>query len=144
MSVKKKAVFFDRDGVLLKLVYDKELGVVYTPRRANQVIPMPRAKNVLLAAKRLGFINVIASNQPDIGLDRMTMATFKEIQQRMHKLLNPKRNLIDGEYYCLHHPFAIQSTYKKQCSCRKPEPGLLRQAAKDLDIDLKKSWNLSD
>lgn len=137
MGVKKRAVFFDRDGTLLHLVYDKELNIVYTPRKVNQVKLMPLAKKVLKTIKELGFLTFIISNQPDIGLGRMTVSTFNKIQQKIHGLL-------DGEYYCLHHPFAKIAKYKKMCSCRKPLPGMLLQASKEHGVDLTKSWMVGD
>lgn len=145
MSVKKKAVFFDRDGVLLQLVYDKELGIVYTPRRGSQVAVMPHITNVLKTTKRLGYKNIIISNQPDIGLNRMTRSTFKEIQRTMHARVDPQKKLIDGQYYCFHHPFAkIARFRKKNCPCRKPQPGMLLQAAKEHAVNLRKSWMVGD
>ena len=51
---------------------------------------------------------------------------------------------LDEEYYCLHHPYASISKYKKDCVCRKPKTDFFKQAVKDHDIDLKQSWMIGD
>jgi len=51
---------------------------------------------------------------------------------------------LDGIYYCCHHPHAVEEAYRKVCNCRKPNIGLLIQAATDLDIDLKRSYVVGD
>ena len=51
---------------------------------------------------------------------------------------------LDAFYYCPHHPDGIVSGYDQECDCRKPEPGLLRKAADDMDIDLSRSWMIGD
>jgi D-glycero-D-manno-heptose 1,7-bisphosphate phosphatase len=51
---------------------------------------------------------------------------------------------IDAEYYCLHHPSATRKEYRDNCDCRKPKPGLLLRAAKDLDLNLHESFMVGD
>ena len=51
---------------------------------------------------------------------------------------------LDGEYYCFHHPEAKVAEYRVICECRKPKPGLLLQAARDMNIDLSQSWMIGD
>jgi D-glycero-D-manno-heptose 1,7-bisphosphate phosphatase len=51
---------------------------------------------------------------------------------------------LDAEYYCFHHPYAQKKQYKKNCTCRKPEPGMLLQAAKEHTLDLTHSWMIGD
>ena len=62
----------------------------------------------------------------------------------MKKELAKDGATIDAEYYCFHHPESKIKKYKKICDCRKPKPGMLLQASKDYDIDLKKSWMIGD
>ncbi len=62
----------------------------------------------------------------------------------MQEELAKEGTLLDGEYYCFHHPEAKVDRLKGNCECRKPKPGLLLQAAKDMDIDLSQSWMIGD
>ena len=55
-----------------------------------------------------------------------------------------KETGVDAVYYCPHHPEGKVKEYRKKCSCRKPETGLLKAAARDLDIDMLKSWMVGD
>jgi D-glycero-D-manno-heptose 1,7-bisphosphate phosphatase len=52
--------------------------------------------------------------------------------------------VVDDEYYCFHHPEATDEKLRTRCECRKPRPGLLLQAAKDMNIDLSQSWMIGD
>lgn len=62
----------------------------------------------------------------------------------MRNMLANAGTQLDAEYYCLHHPEAIITTYRSVCDCRKPKPGLLVKAAQDMSIDLSKSWMVGD
>jgi histidinol phosphatase-like enzyme len=62
----------------------------------------------------------------------------------MRRELGKKGAVLDGEFYCLHHPRAKVARLKAVCDCRKPEPGLLIEAAEALNIDLNKSWMIGD
>jgi D-glycero-D-manno-heptose 1,7-bisphosphate phosphatase len=62
----------------------------------------------------------------------------------MKKELAKDGAFLDGEYYCFHHPEAKIEKLKANCECRKPKPGLLLQAAKEMDIDLPQSWMIGD
>lgn len=140
----QKAVFFDRDGVLLSLVYDTEQTIIRTPISPREVKIMPYAANLLKTTKKLGYKNVVISNQPDIGLERITHTMFQKIQNVIEAQFAKNGIVIDDYYYCFHHPFATFPSYKKICDCRKPKPGLLQDAAKKHAIDLTKSWMIGD
>jgi D-glycero-D-manno-heptose 1,7-bisphosphate phosphatase len=66
------------------------------------------------------------------------------MDQKMLRGLSQENAMLDGIYYCLHHPQAKDKRYKKNCNCRKPKPGLLSQAAKDFDLDLRKCYLIGD
>jgi len=87
---------------------------------------------------------ILASNQPGIARGNMSEETFQEISQKMKEELAKEGAFLDGEYYCFHHPEAKVETLKADCECRKPKPGLLLKAAKDMDIDLSQSWMIGD
>lgn len=139
-----KAIFFDRDGVINEMVFDTESGSVFTPLNSDQIILTPGIGQLMRAAKKLGYLNVIISNQTNIGLGRVSQATHESIRKTIVEKLEKENVVIDGEYYCFHHPFAKIAEYRKVCNCRKPNISLFMRAAKELDIDLKQSWMIGD
>ncbi|OGK56423.1 hypothetical protein A3J15_02115 [Candidatus Roizmanbacteria bacterium RIFCSPLOWO2_02_FULL_38_10] len=139
-----KAVFFDRDGIINQIVYDQILGLVHTPLNPDEFILMPGISDLLKMTKQKGYLNIIISNQPLIGLKRATEDMFKRITSRMINLLKKEGAVFDNQYYCLHHPYALIPKYKKKCQCRKPGIDLIKQAQKKYNIDLKKSWFIGD
>ncbi len=139
-----KAIFLDRDGVINELVYYAEHGIVDAPFTPAQVKVLPGVPAALQELKELGYKLVIISNQPGIAKGFFSADTFEKIKQAMHTQLNGRGKLIDGEYYCFHHPQAKVAKYRRDCQCRKPKSGSIIQAAAELDLDLQKSWMLGD
>lgn len=139
-----KAAFYDRDGVIMKMVYDLEQGLIETAKKPSQISFVPGIAGLLKHTKSLGYKNVIISNQAGIGIKKISQKNFDAVRRTMTERLNKKGAIIDAQYYCFHHPFAAITKYKKKCDCRKPAPGLLFQAAKEYDIDLSKSWMIGD
>lgn len=141
---KNKALLLDRDGVIIQMIYDQETGRIHTAREADQIKLIPFIFDLLKKTKKIGYLNIIISNQPDIGLGRISISNFDEIRKKIKRTLQKKGVPLDGEYYCFHHPFATIGKFRKRCSCRKPNIGLLKRAAKDFNLDLKNSYLLGD
>lgn len=139
-----KAFFIDRDGIIVQMIYDVDNGDVHTPFISKQVVLMPGIIKLIRLAQARGYKIIVISNQPNVGLKRMSEENFKKVNNRVRLLLKKKGVILDGEYYCLHHPFAKIARYRKKCLCRKPAPGLLFQAKKDHAIDLKNSYFIGD
>jgi len=139
-----KAIFLDRDGVINELIYYAEHGIVDAPFTPTQVKVLPGVPAALQELKALGYKLIIVSNQPGIAKGFFSEDTFAQISQAMHAQLNGNGKLIDGEYYCFHHPQAKIANYRRDCRCRKPRPGSIIRAAAELDLDLNKSWMLGD
>ncbi len=139
-----KACFFDRDGIVNEMIFNKENGVITTPLNQNQIALVPGIAQLLQATKKLGFLNILISNQANIGLGRMDLKTHKLIQQTINEKLKQENIFFDKEYFCFHHPYAKLEEYRKECNCRKPKIGMLLQAQKDFDIDMKNSWMIGD
>ena len=138
-------MFVDRDGVLNELVYDKEEGRVVSPFSARELHVFPFAPAAVKEMRdSLGFKVVVISNQPGVGKAQFTLAEHGRMNAKVRKALAAHGTGLDGEFYCLHHPDAIYPKYKKHCSCRKPKPGLLLRAAKELDINLADSYFVGD
>lgn len=139
-----KAVFLDRDGVINELVYHQERGVIDSPFNVKQFRLLPGVGEAIRELNKAGYKVVLTSNQPGIAKGNFTETTFTKIRKRMAKTLAQEGAVLDGEYYCLHHPEAKKEPLKKECPCRKPKPGLLLKAAKDMEIDLSQSWIIGD
>ena len=132
----RRAVFLDRDGTLLdKLPHDVD------PLRATLA---RGARGALGALKAHGFLLVVASNQPGVALGHLALQALAPVERRIQELLAPGGAEIDAFYYCPHFPQGANVRYAVRCLCRKPQPGLLRQAARDWQIDLTRSWLIGD
>jgi len=139
-----KAVFLDRDGVINELIYYAEHGIVDSPFTVEQFRLLPGVAQAINIFHKSGFKVIIASNQPGIAKGHMSQESFDKIRQKMKQELAKEGAFLDGEYYCFHHPEATTETLRVNCQCRKPRPGLLLQAARDLGIDLSQSWMVGD
>ena len=124
------SIFLDRDGVLIENRSD------YV-RDWSQVKIIPEAIHALSLAPIKKYKVVIVTNQSAVGRGLILLKTAQEINQRLIHLIRDHGGQIDGVYMCPHKP-------EEDCSCRKPLPGLLLQAAKDLSLDLQRSWMIGD
>jgi D-glycero-D-manno-heptose 1,7-bisphosphate phosphatase len=131
-----RAVFLDRDGTINQEVgYLKSLDML-------KVIPGAGA-----AIKRLndaGFKVVIITNQSGVARGYFPESLVHEAHALLTAMLGKDGATIDGIYYCPHHPTAGNSKHTVRCDCRKPATGLMDRAARDLNIDLKKSFMVGD
>lgn len=129
------AVFLDRDGVINEEVgYLDELDklkIIQTAYRAIQSINNNNMKAVVI------------SNQAGVAKGLFTEEFVDTVNQNIQSALNKKGASIDKFYYCPHHPDG-QGIYRQNCHCRKPQTGMLLQAAQDLDIDLTQSYFIGD
>lgn len=126
----KCAIFLDRDGVINRAVVRN--GRPYPPATLDDFILLPGVVSAILALRNAGFLIIVVTNQPDVamGLQR------REVVEAMHeKLLST--GLIDDIKVCYH----IDAD---GCDCRKPKPGMLIDAAREWQIDLKNSFMVGD
>ncbi|HEX7840169.1 MAG TPA: HAD family hydrolase [Kofleriaceae bacterium] len=124
----RPALLLDRDGTLIA-----DVGY---PRDPARVEPMPGAFEALRALKA-SFALVIISNQSGIGRGLITQAEARAVHDRVVDVFGRAGIQFAGAYYCPHAPDA-------GCPCRKPAPGLLLDAARDLGLDLAGSVMLGD
>jgi len=139
-----RAVFLDRDGVINEILYFPELGVLDSPFNPKQFRLLPGVAEAIKVFNQLGLKVVIVSNQPSIAKGKMTRESFKKVRLKMKIELEKRGAHIDAEYYCFHHPSARDARYRVNCDCRKPKPGLLLRAAKDLKLDLSRCYIVGD
>lgn len=133
--MKQPAVFLDRDGTVCE-----EVGYLSEVKDLRLI---PGSVRAIRQIRQAGWKAVIISNQSGVARGYMTEETVQTIHTALREMLQQEGAEIDGIYYCPHHPKG-NPPYNIQCSCRKPEAGMLQQAAKDLDIDLKKSIVIGD
>jgi D-glycero-D-manno-heptose 1,7-bisphosphate phosphatase len=135
-ELSNKAVFIDKDGTLIPDI----------PYNVNPelVTLSPGAADGLRLLISAGFRIVIVSNQSGIAHGYFTEDELLKVQDRIVELLGQEQIKIDGFYFCPHHPCGSRPEYAIVCDCRKPAPGMILQAAKELDIDLSLSWMIGD
>jgi D-glycero-D-manno-heptose 1,7-bisphosphate phosphatase len=128
-----RAIFLDRDGVINRPLVRG--GQPYPPRSLDEFEILPGVSEACQILKKLGFLLVVATNQPDVG--RGTLA--REMVQAIHVWLSRQLPL-DRVMTCFH----AGSAYGDPCDCRKPLPGMLFQAAEELEINLARSFMIGD
>jgi D-glycero-D-manno-heptose 1,7-bisphosphate phosphatase len=132
----KKAVFLDRDGTL-------NIDVGY-PSRYDQIEVYPQSFEAVKRLNREGFLAVVVTNQSGVGRGLLTEEDLKDIHARLTSSFIRHEARLDAIYYCPHYALSEDPRYRKECDCRKPRPGLARQAAADLGIDLTSSYMIGD
>ncbi len=133
---RKPAVFLDRDGVI-----NKEVDHL---NKVSDLRLLPGAARALATLNRLGFLVVVISNQGAVAKGMLTLEGLEEINCELLRRLALRGARIDAMYHCPHHPEATIEKYRVKCVCRKPSPGMILEAAKSLNIDLKKSFFIGD
>lgn len=94
--------------------------------------------------REAGFLVFMVTNQSGVARGYFTEADVRRVNRRVGDLLRHDGARLDGVFYCPHHPEGKVVRYRKTCDCRKPAPGMVRQAARRFDIDLKRSFVLGD
>ena len=106
----------------------------YPPRNLGEFEILPGVATACAKLKRAGFLLVVATNQPDVGRGTSKQEIVETIHAEMRRQLP-----LDRVEVC-YHPGQGQS----DCDCRKPKPGMLLRAARELGIDLAQSWMVGD
>ncbi|MDE0315051.1 MAG: D-glycero-beta-D-manno-heptose 1,7-bisphosphate 7-phosphatase [Candidatus Poribacteria bacterium] len=127
-----KTVFLDRDGVINKNPPD--YGYV---RNWREFVFLPNALAAIRDLTHNGYRIIVVTNQAGIGKGIYTEQHLADIHCRMLAEIEEAEGQICKVYYCPHHPEA-------GCKCRKPEPGMLIQAAREHDIDVSKTYFIGD
>lgn len=132
----RKAIFIDKDGTLIQDVpYNVDPEKIVLEQYAGMALQLFQEQ---------GYLLVVITNQSGIARGYFREAQLQPVQQKLHALLSEYNVLLDGFYYCPHHPEGTIFPYAINCHCRKPNPGMLQAAAEQLGIDLKRSWMIGD
>jgi D-glycero-D-manno-heptose 1,7-bisphosphate phosphatase len=139
-----KAVLLDRDGVINALVYHSEAGVIDAPFTLSQFELLPGVPEAIRQLNELGLAVAVVSNQPGIAKGHLTEDLLERFDQKMLSEVAAVGGRIERIYYCLHHPDAVVAKWKQRCRCRKPEIGLLEQAASEFNVALSDCYMVGD
>lgn len=140
LTQKQKAVFLDRDGTINQYV-----GFL---RDIDDFALLPGVAEAIKEINASGYLAIVVTNQPVIARGEVSLEELEAIHNKMETLLGQEGAYLDSVYYCPHHPHrgyaGERPEYKIDCTCRKPKPGMLLQAAGDFNIDLGQSWMVGD
>jgi D-glycero-D-manno-heptose 1,7-bisphosphate phosphatase len=132
----RPALFLDRDGAIVE-----DTGYLH---RVEDIRIIPGAGKVIAAANRRSVPVIMVTNQSGIGRGYYGWAEFKSVQDAIVASLAAEGAGIDAIYACAHHPQAEGDLAHPDHPARKPNPGMLLQAASTLTLDLKSSWLVGD
>lgn len=136
MNDKRAAVFLDRDGTI-------NVEKNYLHKIADFEF-IPGAQKAIKKLKDAGYLVIVVSNQAGVARGYFDEAAVEELHQYIQAELLAFGTSIDAFYYCPHHPDEGLGAYKVQCDCRKGNPGMLLQAAREHAVDLQRSCMVGD
>lgn len=139
-----RAVFFDRDGVLVEPVWNPST-VEYESTHSLDDVQL--CSNVLAPLRELqaqAFQLFIVSNQPSYAKGKTPLQNLRAIAQAVEDRFRAAGITFRQAYYCYHHPQGVVPGYARPCTCRKPQPFFLLLAAEHYGIDLSRSWMVGD
>ncbi|MEK7170207.1 MAG: HAD-IIIA family hydrolase [Patescibacteria group bacterium] len=140
LKYKRPAVFLDRDGVI-----NEEVGNL---NNIEDFTLLPRVAKAIKRINESGYYAVVISNQPVVAKGFCTYDDVVRIHKKMETLLGREGAKLDAVYFCPHHPDkgfqGENKEYKMVCRCRKPKTGMIETAARDLNIDMRRSVLIGD
>ena len=131
MTNRKRAIFLDRDGVI-----NKEVNHLSNPAQFEFI---PGSIEALKILKQKGFLLIVITNQAGIARGLFSEETLNQIHNKMRRILNQNKIILDDIFYCPHHP-----DFTGACNCRKPKPGMILKAQRKYNIKLQASFMVGD
>ncbi len=132
----KKACFLDRDGVVIvEKNYLSDIAEVELEQGAAEAIRL---------LKEHGYMVIVVSNQSGVARGYFGEEQVRAVNAQIDRLLAAQNTAVDDWFYCPHHPKGTVPTYAVDCSCRKPEPGMLLQATRKHELDLTRCFMIGD
>jgi D-glycero-D-manno-heptose 1,7-bisphosphate phosphatase len=132
----RKALFLDRDGVINE---DKKY-----VHRIEDFVLLPGVMDAVRLAKERGYTIVVVTNQSGVARGYYGLEDVDVLHSHVRRMFDQAGAAIDAIYVCPHHPDGKVAEFAFSCSCRKPNPGMILNAARDLEIELKKSILVGD
>jgi D,D-heptose 1,7-bisphosphate phosphatase len=131
-----KAIFLDKDGTLIKNIpYNVDPGLMILSTGVGSGLRL---------LQYAGFHLIVVSNQSGVAKGYFKEKQLIGVRNKVEELFRLQGVLLNGFYYCPHHPKGKIPRYTQQCGCRKPEPGMILSAANEKNIDLQQSWMIGD
>ncbi len=134
--MKRPAVFLDRDGTI-----NEQMGYV---NHISRFVLLPGVAQAIRRLNEHDIPAVVVTNQSGLARGYFPASLLDEVHAELVRLLAAEGARLDGIYVCPHHPEAKVEQYRQACRCRKPQTGLLEQAAAELDLDLARSFMVGD
>ncbi len=132
----RPAVFLDRDGTIVR-----EVDYLRSPEELRL---LPHAADAIRRLNEIGFAVVVTTNQSGVARGLLTEDDLAQVHKLLAERLAKRGARLDAIYFCPHHPTAGAGPYRRECSCRKPAPGMLLRAAEELDLDLSRCFAVGD
>jgi len=140
LAVRRPAIFLDRDGTI-----NEEVSYISRPEQLKLI---PGAAEAIRLLRAAGYRIVVITNQPVIARGECSERELLKVHDYMERELSLRGAFLDGIYYCPHHPDkgfgGEREELKFDCDCRKPNDGMIRQAVRELNLDLEASWLIGD
>jgi len=130
------AVFLDRDGTMIH-----DVGYL---NHHSQIRLFPQTVPALKLLRQAGFRLFVVTNQSGVARGLFPESSVRRTHQKLKAMLKAKGTRVDGFFYCPHHPQGKVKSLGKACDCRKPSPGMVKQAARKEPLDLKNSYVVGD
>ena len=130
----RPAVFMDRDGTLIE-----ERGFL---DRLELLSVFPWTGDAIRLLNRAGYATVVITNQSGIARGVIEEPFLQQVHQAIDARLGPAR--LERYCYCPHFPTGEVERYRKDCDCRKPKPGMIQQACREMDLDPSRSFMVGD
>ncbi|QQL50481.1 D-glycero-alpha-D-manno-heptose-1,7-bisphosphate 7-phosphatase [Mucilaginibacter ginkgonis] len=131
-----KALFLDKDGTLIP-------DIPYNVDPAQITLNVETIEGLQTLSAN-GYKLIVVSNQSGIARGYFSVEDFQPVIRKIRDLFKEQDLELTAFYFCPHHPEGTVEGFSIQCDCRKPQPGMLLQAAAEHDIDLTKSWMIGD
>lgn len=132
----KGAVFLDRDGTI-----SEEVGYI---RDLEQFRLMPQSAEAVRLMNACGLTVIVVTNQAGVAKGHFSEEMVNRVHEKMETLLSNQGAVLDGVYYCPHHPEGVVETHRKTCACRKPGSGMIEKALKEHPINISHSYMVGD
>ena len=133
---KRRAVFLDRDGTVAE-----EVGYV---NHLSRFRLYSWSAEAIRRINQAGLAAVVVTNQAGVARGYFPEELIRQVNAKMVEELAAAGAQLDAAYYCAHHPDVGAPPYRQRCRCRKPLPGMIKQAVKDLDLELAGSVVVGD
>jgi D-glycero-D-manno-heptose 1,7-bisphosphate phosphatase len=131
-----KAIFLDRDKTLIE-----DPGYISTP---DAVRLLPGIAPPLVRLSNAGYKLILVTNQSAIARGKVTESGLEKIHAELQRQLQQQGVLLDAIYYCPYHPEGTIPPFNRESDERKPSPGMLLRAAREMNLNLRESWMIGD